>query len=210
MIISLFVSFFGNNIGMSSTSYYTIYVLHDFEAMSLFSFYPGIAAIIAAFMLTVLRTPAEKSRIFVSSHVFLGAGLLMIFLAGDNRPVLITALILRGLGTGIGSATIMALFAETIEVTARQTGKMIAGMGFAGMNAVQKLSGGLATAVFGAVMARAGFDASLDSRGLMQPDGVIPAIRLAFFGVPVICYLVIIFLILFLFDIRKQLGSVPD
>jgi len=92
-----------------------------------------------------------------------------------------------------------------MEVSSRQSGKLIVGVGFAGMNAVQKFTMGASTAVYGAIMSASGFDARLDSQGIMQPESVISAIRLCFFGVPIVCYLIIALMFLFLFDIRKVL-----
>ena len=56
--------------------------------------------------------------------------------------------------------------------------------GLAGMNAVQKFTMGASTAVYGAIMSASGFDARL---------------------VPIVCYLIIALMFLFLFDIRKVL-----
>ncbi len=204
LVASVFTNI-GNSFYASATSYYTIYILHDFEAMSLFGLFPGIAGMIMAFLLTVLKTPPEKSRIYAIAHFVLAAGILLVYLAADNNSFLIAALLLYGLGRGVAGATNGAITAEAIEVSARETGKTIAGVGFAGENAAQKFSMGLSTAVFGAVMASAGFDAALDSQGIAQPESVISAIRLCFCGVPVVAYLIIGFIFVFLFDIRKHL-----
>ena len=205
MMLSTVFTFIGNILAGSSASYYTIYILHDFNAMELFGLFPGLAGITATLILSIIKTPAEKSRIYVAAHFILVAGIIAVFLAGDNRTMLIAALLLQGLGMGCASASLNALMAESIEVSSRQSGKLIVGVGFAGMNAVQKFTMGASTAVYGAIMSASGFDARLDSQGIMQPESVISAIRLCFFGVPIVCYLIIALMFLFLFDIRKVL-----
>ncbi len=205
VLISTVFTCIGNSFYSSATSYYTIYILHDFEAMSLFGLFPGIGGIITALLLTVLKTPPEKSRIYAVAHFVLAAATFTVYLAADNKSFLVAALLLTGIGMGCAGAVKGAIMAEAIEVSARKTGKTIAGVGFAGENAAQKFSMRLSTAVFGAIMASAGFDAALDSQGIAQPESVISAIRFCFCGVPVVAYLIIGFIFVFLFDIRKHL-----
>jgi Na+/melibiose symporter-like transporter len=80
-------------------------------------------------------------------------------------------------------------------------------MGNAGTSAAQKLGLGLGQAVFGWVLAGAGFDAKLDLQGLPQPESVITAIKFMYNWIPMVMCAIITVIMALTFHLDRDLAK---
>ena len=205
MLISTALFYGASSCFDGSMNYYTIYVLGDYGAMTLFSFVIGAGGIAATIILFVAGPKLRTAKTFVVSLILLALGIFGIYLAGPhNRILLIAALVVVGTGVGSSPVLMQTLITEIIFYSQRTSGKLIPGTGNACMNAMRKLGLGLSMAGFGYIMAASGFDAKLDAQGVMQPDTVIKAIKTGFFVIPILSYTVIAIIFLLFFDMKNK------
>ena len=190
-------------------SYYTLYVMGDFEAMALFTFVIGISGIATSVVLILVSYKIGAKKLFIASQIMYSAGIAGIYFAGTGRrALLIVALAVIGAGNGSAVVATQALVTEILIYSYKTGGKLIVGLGNAGMNAARKLGLGLSMAVFGYVMAAAGFDAKLDAQGIAQPEGVIRAINTGFVWFPIAVSILITLVFLLFFDMEKKMKDI--
>ena len=190
-------------------SYYTLYVIGDFEAMALFTFVIGISALESSVVLILVSYKIGAKRLFIASQIMYSAGIAGIYFAGTGRrALLIVALSVIGAGNASAVVAAQALITEILIYSYKTGGKLIVGLGNAGMNAARKLGLGLSIAVFGYVMASAGFDAKLDAQGIAQPEGVIRAINIGFVWFPIAVSILITLVFLLFFDMEKKMKDI--
>ena len=205
MLIASVVVYSAGSCFDGAMSYYTLYILEDFEAMTLFHLVTGSGAIAATIVLIAASPRAGTAKLFIISLIIRCAGIAGIYLAGKgNRALLIISLAIVGIGNASASVFMQALITETLVYTKKTGGELIPGLGNAGMNAARKFGLGLSMAVFGFIMAAAGFDAGLDAQGIPQPDSVIRAINTGFIWAPIVFYIIIIIVFLLFFDMEKR------
>ncbi len=192
-----------------SMSYYTLYILEDFEAMTLFHLVIGIGVIASTIVLIAVGSGIGTTKLFIGSLIVHSVGIAGIYFAGkDNRAVLIASLVVSGISTAASNVSMQALITQILVYTRKTSGELIPGLGNAGMNAARKIGLGLAMAVLGYVMAAAGFDAGLDAQGIAQPASVIRAVKIVFLGVPIVFYIVIAIFFLLFFDMEKKMKDI--
>ncbi len=205
MLAASLVAYAAGSCFDSSMSYYTLYILEDFEAMSLFHLVTGMGVIATTIILIAVGTRIQTSKLFIGSLIIHAAGIAGIYFADrDNRPLIIASLAIVGMGTAALNVSMPALVTEILIFTRKKGGELIPGLGNAGMNAARKLGLGLSMAVFGFVMSAAGFDAGLDAQGIPQPDSVISAVKISFLWVPFIFNAVLAMVFLLFFDMEKN------
>lgn len=205
MLFASLIVFSGNVLNSSAMSYYTLYVLKDFQAMTMFGLVIGISGIVTTLFLSFVDINIGKTRMYILVHILMGLATLGYYFAVSHRVLLYPALILRGISGGAATPATIALVAETITYAEHKTGKLLAGLGSAGSQAMEKLGMGLATVLFGAMMAASGFDASLDAQGIPQPDSVLTTINMTFSVIPAACFLIVSIVFIIWFDLDKKM-----
>lgn len=117
---------------------------------------------------------------------------------------------LKGIGLGMSGGMAMGMVADAILYGQLKTGINAVGMGNAGTSAAQKIGLGFGQAIFGWVLAGAGFDAALDAQGIAQPESVITAIKFMYNYVPMVMCAVIFVMMLVFFNLEKDLKKLKE
>ena len=119
-----------------------------------------------------------KTAVYEAGMVVMGLGFLgFAVLGGSSTIVMIVCNVLKGCGVGMAGGMALGMVADTITYGTKKTGIDTVGLGNAGVSAAQKIGLGLGTAVFGWVLNGAGYDGSLDAKGIAQPESVSTAIN---------------------------------
>ena len=134
---------------------------------------------------------------------FLGFGFL-----GTSIPVMIACNALKGIGLGMSGGMALGMVADTITYGQLKSGINTVGMGNAGVSAAQKLGMGLGTAVLGWVLSAAGFDGALSAAE--QPGAVVTAISFLYTWLPMIMCLVVLVIMIFFYNIEKDLAKMQN
>ena len=185
--------------------YYAIYIFQDMGQVGWMNNSISIAQFAIMFATPFFMKKFGKRPIYTAGMACLTLGFLGFGLVGTSVPMMIACNALKGLGLGMSGGMAMGMVADAITYGTLKTGIDAVGMGNAGTSAAQKLGLGLGQAVFGWVMAGAGFDAKLDVQGLPQPESVITAIKFMYNWIPMIMCAIIFVVMLVFFNLEKDL-----
>lgn len=185
--------------------YYAIYVLGDMGQVSWMNNAISIAQFAVMFATPFFMKKFGKRPIYAAGMLCLSIGFFAFGLFEDSVPLMIACNALKGVGLGMSGGMALGMVADAILYGELKTGVNAVGMGNAGTSAAQKLGLGLGQAIFGWVLAGAGFDASLDAQGIAQPESVITAIKFMYNYIPMIMCAVIFVMMLLFFHLDKDL-----
>ncbi len=185
--------------------YYAIYIFGDMGQVSWMNNAISIAQFAVMFATPFFMKKFGKRPIYAAGMLCLTVGFFAFGLVESSVPLMIACNALKGLGLGMSGGMAMGMVADAILYGQLKTGINAVGMGNAGTSAAQKLGLGLGQAIFGWVLAGAGFDASLDAQGIAQPESVITAIKFMYNYIPMIMCAVIFVMMLVFFNLDKDL-----
>ena len=205
MFFGSFVVFFNVIMYAIGNVYYCQYVFNDMSRYKWMANSISIAQFASMFIIPIIMTKMSKRWIYVIGLALMGIGFAGFSLVGGSVPVMILMNVLKGAGLGLTGGMALGLLADTLKYGTLKTGINSAGKGNAGISAAQKIGLGLGQAVFGWIMAAAGFDAQLDIQGLPQPESVVTAIKFTYSWLPFILTAVVFVLYLVLFNIDGAL-----
>ena len=167
------------------TVFFSQYVLYDMGQYGTLANAISIAQFGIMFVTPIMMTKISKEKIYTFGMLVMALG--FVGSAVFTSPILlIISNVLKGLGVGFAGGMALGMVADTITYGRLKTGIDTVGMGNAGISAAQKIGLGLGQAIFGWVLAAAGFDQALDLQGLAQPQSVSTAIVFMYGWVPAI------------------------
>lgn len=190
--------------------YYAIYILGDMGQVSWMNNAISIAQFAIMFATPFFMKKFGKRPIYTAGMLFLTIGFLGFGFVDSSVPLMIVCNALKGIGLGMSGGMAMGMVADAILYGQLKTGINAVGMGNAGTSAAQKIGLGFGQAIFGWVLAGAGFDAALDAQGIAQPESVITAIKFMYNYVPMVMCAVIFVMMLVFFNLEKDLKKLKE
>lgn len=185
--------------------YYAIYIFGDMAEVSWMNNAISISQFAVMFATPFFMKKLGKRTIYAAGMLCMTIGFFAFGFVDSSVPLMIVCNVLKGLGLGMSGGMAMGIVADTILYGQLKTGINAVGMGNAGTSAAQKIGLGLGQAIFGWVLSGAGFDATLDTQGLAQPETVMTAIKFMYNYVPTIMCAVIFVLMAVFFNLDRDL-----
>lgn len=185
--------------------YYAIYIFGDMGQVSWMNNAISIAQFVIMFATPFFMKKFGKRPIYTAGMLCLTIGFFAFGFFESSVPLMIACNTLKGLGLGMSGGMAMGMVADAILYGQLKTGVNAVGMGNAGTSAAQKLGLGLGQAIFGWVLASAGFDPSLDVQGIAQPESVITAIKFMYNYIPMIMCAIVFVMMLVFFNLDRDL-----
>lgn len=211
MIFGNFVIFFIIIFSAVGAIYYSQYVLKDANAYAWMSNSSSIAQFAIMLLTPLFMKKFPKHSIYTTGMAVTTAGYIGFGLWGTTQATMIFFNALKGIGMGISGAMALGMIADAVEYGRLKTHIDAVGMGNAGLSAAQKLGLGLGTAIFGWMLDGAGFDASLDLKGLPQPDSVIATIPMIYTWIPLVMVAAVtLMMLLFYRNIDKDMAKLKE
>ncbi len=187
--------------------YYAIYIFGDMGQIGWMNNSISIAQFAIMFATPFFMKKFGKRPIYTAGMLCLTLGFLGFSFVDNSKVLMIACNALKGIGLGMSGGMAMGMVADAITYGTLKTGVDAVGMGNAGTSAAQKLGLGLGQAIFGWVMAGAGFDPTLDAQGLPQPESVVTAIKFMYNYIPMIVCAIIFVMMLLFFNLEKDLNA---
>ena len=184
----------------TGATYYSLYNLNDMNYVSLILMTNMIPTVLIMFAMPFLTEKFGKRNVFAAGLVIAVIGLIGF---GLSAPSIITMLmfnVLSGLGNGLHKGTIVAMTADMVVYTEKTTGQFKAGTGNAGLSATEKLGIGLASVMFGSLLAATGFNAALK----VQPGEATNMISMLFIWIPVLLMVAALVIFILFFDLERK------
>lgn len=185
--------------------YFATDVLGDaslFGTITLATLAPPLLGI--AFM-PALLAKISKRRAFLLGLAFQAVGSVVIILDPTNFAVVLTGLLIRGVGTVPFAAGMVAIVADIVDYGEWKNGTRIDGLTYSAVTFGQKVGSGVGAAAVGWVLAAGGYQ----SGATAQPDSAISAIQAAFIWLPLILIAITAVLIHFL-DVEKFSSEIRE
>ena len=203
-ILSLmaFVLNFVTSLGVST--YYFKYIVGDISLLSIMAFSQIFALPFLLIFPTFVRKYSAKTLVVVGNLVS-AFSYLLIFVAKDNIPLLMLAMILTGIGSMPVSSMASILIIECSDFNEwkglpRLEGTLGSVRGFA-----SKIGSGLGAGATGILLGMSGYVSS--EAAATQPDSAILMIRMLFSVIPLVLYLIVV-LTMKGYDLNKKLPQI--
>ena len=196
--------YFGILLFNTTMSYYTLYILKDIDSMAFINLVYGIGSLFIGGVLIWLGPRISAINLLRGTSIFTAVGFILIGLAGTNKVLMVFALLVAGIGSGISPIAFQTSVVRVVRYTQKKNGRLMPGVGNAITCTGMKFGMAISSVFFGIVMSNAGFDATLDARGIEQAATVLSAIKMLYIWIPAIIFTGISLLVIFLFDIDKK------
>ncbi len=207
MVLDMFVVFFVVIMFSVGAVYYCQYVFADMGNFAWMSNSVSVAQMAVMFVTPIFMKKYGKRAIYTLGMLICSIGFIGFAFFGNSVPAMMACNALKGAGIGMAGGMALGLLADTITYGKMKSGIDAVGLGNAAASAAQKLGMGLGTAVFGWVLSMSGFDATLDTQGIAQPDSVLTAINMMYTWVPLILCFVVFLVMLLFFDLEKKMAQ---
>lgn len=172
--------------------YYAKYILGDQNLAGNLILYHHIPAIAVCLIVPfAIQAGLAKGKITQIASWFMLAGAVLLVLF-NNNIILIVSLGLRGIGFGIINGVVYGMCADTIVYGEWKTGIRAQAVNTSAVTLSQKVGSGIGTAIFGAMLAAAGYNGLAE----VQSPSAITAIRICFIYVPIAIYILQIVLVM--------------
>ena len=189
---------------MSGVAYFSMYVLGDMDSVAWLMAGLTVPGIVIQLITPLLLPRFGKNRLYVAGLILSVAGLLCFGLSMPNVALMKPGMFVFGAGRGLTLGMMFGLIADIVTSTRDETGHFIAGIGNAGIAAVDKIGIGLGSALFGIILAAAGFDAALDAQGIAQAASVVSATSFMFVWFPMVLHAAALIIFVLFFDMHKN------
>jgi GPH family glycoside/pentoside/hexuronide:cation symporter len=204
VIAALLVCFLSGSTG-SATIYYTQYVLNNVSLQAGLSSLYALSMIPALILGTALLPKFGKRNIMIIG-MLIAAVAHFLPLLSTTTAILLVATLGKGIGFGIGGASMGSLIQDAITYGIWKNGFSSIGMGNAAQTFAQKIGTGLGTASLGGLLSLGRFNASIN---VAQPASAILAINAVFIIIPgIICILVAV--CMFFYDLDKKYAEIES
>lgn len=210
MFFAMLIIFFAIMFYSIGGVYYAIYVLGDMGQIGWMNNAISIAQFAIMFVTPFFMKKFGKRMIYAAGMLCAAIGFGCFGLVDSSVPLMIVCNALKGIGIGMAGGMAMGLVADTILYGQLKTGINAVGMGNAGTSAAQKIGLGLGQAVFGWLLAGAGFDAALDAQGIAQPEGVATVIKFMYNYIPMLMCAAIFLMMILFFHLDKDLKALKE
>ena len=187
----------------TGATYYSLYVLHDMERVSLILLTALIPGIVIMLAMPSLINRLGKRKLFVVGLVVAIIGLTGFGMEAPSIKTMMAFNVLYGAGNGLVKGLSFTLIADLVTYTESITGQFSPGTGNAGISATDKLGAGLGNMIFGAALSAAGFSAALDA----QPASVGTMISALFIWIPALLFIIILVIFVLFFDLERKMNE---
>ena len=167
---------------MGGVAYYAMYVLNDFNILSLLMPSSFLPIMIGSLVLAPLAHRLGKRRMAL---IGIGVSIIGQFICiafALNVPGYMFGLVVRGFGTAGLMIPIFAMIGDSAEYGYLKTGVRSEGMAFSAVGFAEKVGSGLGGVILTSIMAAGGFDAEL----MVQPDTAIDSIIMVMNYIPLV------------------------
>ena len=165
----------------STTSYYMTYVVGDAEFYQVYSMLNSLSMIVAMFATFVIMVKIGKRNSVVLGMIIRILGSVLPFISSE-KPVLIAASILAGLGYGVAGCAFASMIQDVLTYGEWKNGFSMIGMGNAANSFCGKIGNSFGTIVLGWIMSATGYV----SGAAVQTNSAIGGLRFMFIVMPVI------------------------
>lgn len=184
IVIMLFVIYFMMSVFFGSNFYFAQYVVGNAGA------YASLANAISLSQIGIMfLTPFIMKKVGTRMTALIGMvlsviGFILTAVAGGNVSFLIVCNVIKGVGFGMGAATMFGMLQDAITYGQWLTNVRAMGMGNAASSFCMKVGSGIGTAALGFILGLGGFDADPTSAS------AIAAINVACIWVPIVASLI--------------------
>lgn len=204
LALMAFVLNFVTSLGVST--YYFKYIVGDISLLSVMAFSQIFAIPFLLVFPAFVRKYSAKTLVVVG-YILSAFSYLIIFIAKDNIPLLIFAMIMTGVGSMPGSSMSSILIIECSDFNEwkglpRLEGTLGSVRGFA-----SKIGAGLGAGATGILLGLSGYISS--DAATVQPDSAILMIRMLFSLIPLVLYLLVV-LTMKGYDLNKKLPQIRE
>ncbi len=160
--------------------YFAKYIMQKEEMYSLFTMAIVPGGLIASLLVPLLTKKFGKRNTYIWSHIAGGIAMLIAFIVGitcdkgnytsvTTTVVLILALVIAGVPSGIGNIVTYAMIGDTVEYLELKTGERAEGICFAMQTLINKI--GMAVGAFVGVLAYSMSGAEVGNANSVGPEG---------------------------------------
>jgi len=183
--------------------YYCRVILNAVQLMAILSVAATLPNIIMNFFTGSLYGRFGKRKMMLFACVLFTGGSLMITLAGDNIPIVVTGVVIRAFSMGILMSGIFATAADVVDYGEWKTGIRSEGLINSGASFGLKVGIGLGGAVGAWLLALGKYNGT----AAVQPDSAVRAIRFGFGDISI--YIgIILFVLIFFNNLDKRLPEI--
>jgi GPH family glycoside/pentoside/hexuronide:cation symporter len=192
VILGLFLIFYTvSGIGQAVGIYYVSYILGNVSLMGLI----GLAGIIPTLIVLPI-TPKLTARFGMQktclvASLFSVAGSVVLLFSGNQLPLLMTGLVIRGLGNAPFTGAMYALIAEVVEYAALKFKVRTEGVIYSCSSVGIKAGSGLGVAITGWLLSAGGYDGA----ALTQSQSALTMIQNIYLVTPLIFAVLMAFLL---------------
>ena len=185
--------------------YFASYWLGDSTKVGVISLALVFPMIISLTLVTALTTKIGKRNTSVIGIFILIIGMTMQLLAPSSLAMVLLGSAVRGLGTGLATAIIGVMLADTIDYGEWKSGLRTDGLVFSASSFGTKVGSGLSTALLGWMLAWGGFNAAAAA----QSGSAMTAILASFTILPLVCSVIALILNL-IYNLDKKMPKILD
>lgn len=209
LLILVILVYMGMGIMQTGGTYYFQYVLGDLNLFTITMGISMVAGIIGIFIAAPIMKKFGNRNAMILAFALVIVGYIFILIAGKSNGM-ITAVALAVISAlvtcfAIGGFTSMA--AMTVDYGEYKTGIRTEGISSSVVNIGVKIGNALAAALLGAVMASGGF---VEGGAGVQSEETVKAITGAYLYVPMVIFVVVLVLILFVWKLDKEYPAICD
>lgn len=192
-IVFIFVCLFATAILGGMGMYYAKAVLGDTGYYASIANAVSITQMISLCGAFVLMKKAGKRNTMLAGICIMSIGCLVHLAAGTSTGIIIAASALKGFGAGFAAAGLYGMVADTIDYSDWKSGIRPVGVGSAGTTFATKIANGLSVVLIGWIINISGYMPS----AAVQAERTVKIISLAYTGIPLLCGVIGIILLVF-------------
>lgn len=178
-LVCIFIVFAING---GSSVYYAKFILGDEKLFGPINMVSNISQIIAMFMVAPFIKKFGKRNVLIVGSIILISSNVMFIISGQNYIGIISASVIKGIGSAGIAATMFAIVSDTIEYGEWKTGYRTEGLINSASSFGFKVGNGLGSAILGAVLSIGGYVGTSDT----QSDLAIVSIKVCFIYLPIL------------------------
>ncbi len=174
--------------------YYMTYYMKKPELISIVNSMQLLMIVSMVFAPFAVKKIGKRNTILIGSIVSICGYIVAIF--GGNAhsvPVLLTGLLISGLGMGVGAGLIFAMMADTVDYGEWRSGVRAQGLLYSASSFGVKVGMGIGGALGGLILSMGGYVAKSD----VQSSSALAAISFNYLWAPIIGQIIMIILLLF-------------
>lgn len=206
MTVMLAFFFLMFSINGGSTVYFAKEILGDSNLVATINSTMNVSQIVCMFLIAGFVKKFGKRNVFAAGLVLDIIGMLLLAYSGGAAVLIVTSSIIRGLGSACGGATMWAMVSDTIDYGEWKTGCRTEGLVNSACSFGYKIGNGLGSAMLGWILAAGGYDGA----AAVQTDAALLSIHLCFIWIPVLIYIIGLFIMKFWYLDKEFDGIIAD